>query len=146
VFKKFEPPLLLQLKPSTRLRQVIAAAHGLALAAAWANGLPVIYKMVLSTGLFVHFYHALKRLDKPQPTIQYTEASGWELADNDEFEPVSIRNSTVLTIYAIWLHVKRRNTSGCFDKAERNILIVSDALDEDDYRRLIVKLKTTVEK
>jgi toxin CptA len=144
MLKKFEPPLILKLKPSKRLKRISVAAHLLALAAGWANALPTIYKIALATAIVAHLYVAVKRLNKRQTEIKYTDASGWEIADDNEFESVTILNSTVLTIYAIWLHVKRHAIFGFFGRANRAILIASDALAEDDYRRLIVKLKTTV--
>lgn len=123
---------------------MIAAAHALALTAAWTNALPMVYKLFLATGIAGHLYVAFKRLEKAQPAIKYAEASGWEITDGDKFESVEILNSTVLTIHAIWLHVKKQNNLGFFSNSKKTILIVSDALDEDDFSRLIVRLKTSV--
>lgn len=142
--KKLEPPLIVKLKPSKRLKHLTVAAHLLAFAAALANALPIGYKIVLVTGILINLYCAIKRLNQTQPTIKYTEVSGWEMANGNGFESVYILNSSVLTIYAIWLHVKRQNRVGFFDHFKRTILIMSDALAEDDFRRLIVKLKTSV--
>lgn len=141
--KKLEPPLIVELKPSKRLIQLMAAAHGLAFAAALANALPMVYKIILVTAVIADLYISIKRLNIAQPTIKYTEASGWEIDDGNGFEAIRILNSSVLTIYAIWLHVKTRNAVGFFDHFKRTILIMCDSLSEDDFRRLVVKLKTS---
>lgn len=141
--KKIEPPLIARLNPSKRLKQIIVAAHVLAFVAGLSNALPAVYKIVLLSGIAGNLYFAFKRLNTPQPTIQYTDAAGWEITNGNECESVSILGSTVLTIYAIWLHVKRQDSHTLFGKRKRAILIMSDALDEYEFRRLIVKLKTT---
>jgi len=137
--KKHESPLLVELRPSRRLKQLLAVMHLLALASSIANALPVIVKLALAIGIGLHFYLALTRLKSEQHAIRHSEASGWEIASGNDFKPIQIRNSTVLTLFAIFLH---------FDKNahKQSVLIVNDALSEDDYRRLIVRLKTADKK
>jgi len=137
--KKHEAPLLVELRPSRRLKQVLAVMHLLALASSIANALPIIVKLALVIGIGLHFYLALTRLKSEQYAIRHSEASGWEIASGNDFKPIQIRNSTVLTLFAIFLH---------FDKNahKQSVLIVNDALNEDDYRRLIVRLKTADKK
>jgi hypothetical protein len=133
--RKHEAPLLVELRPSRRLKRLLAVMHLLALASSIANALPVIVKLVLVIGIGLHFYLALTRLKSEQYAIRHSETSGWEIASGNNFKPVQILNSTVITLFAIFLH---------FDKNahKQSVLIVNDALSEDDYRRLIVRLKT----
>ncbi len=133
--KKTEPTLLLELKPSKQLKRLLVAMHVLALGASIVNTLPIAIKLALLTGIFLHFRFMLKRYKNPSYKIKHSEALGWEVSDGNDFESVQILNSTVITLFAIFLHFTK-NTH------KRSMLIVNDALSEDDYRRLIVRLKT----
>jgi len=133
--KKPEPLLLLKLKPSRRLKQLIVVIHALALGSSLANALPIAVKLALLTGIGVHFHFTVKRFKTEQRTIRHNEALGWGISDGDDFKPVQILASTVITVFAIFLHFT--------DNAQKqSMLIINDALNEDDYRRLIVRLKT----
>jgi hypothetical protein len=134
--KHYQPPLLLHLYASKRLINVLGFIHVLALAASVLNSLPVLIKCGLFIVIGSHFYCQRQRLKNQQYTIKHTESLGWELAENGEFAVVQILPSTVSSIFAIFLHLKKDN------KPMQTVLIVSDALAEDDYRRLIVMLKT----
>jgi hypothetical protein len=133
--KKHEFPLLVELQPSRRLKQVLAVMHLLALASSIANALPIIVKLALAIGIGLHFYFALTRLKSEQYAIRHSETSGWEIASSNDFKPVQILSSTVITLFAIFLHFNKHTH-------KQSVLIVNDALSEDDYRRLIVRLKT----
>ena len=133
--KKHEPSLLLELKPSQRLKRLLVVIHTLALGSSIANTLPLAVKSALLVGICIHLYFAVKRLKSGQYNIKHTETSGWEISDGNDFKSVQILNSTVITVFAIFLHFNH-NTH------KQSLLILNDALTEDDYRRLIVRLKT----
>ncbi|MDD1606332.1 MAG: hypothetical protein LUP96_06515 [Methylococcaceae bacterium] len=135
--KTYQLPLLLTLKYSKRLTNFIKFIHALALAACVMNSLPVIVKCALLLAIGSHFYFQLKELKNQQYAIKYTETLGWELAEGDDFESIKILPSTVISIFAVFLQFKKEN------KSKQSLVILSDALAEDDYRRLIVTLKTT---
>ena len=137
--KKLEPSLLLELKPSQRLKQLLVVMHALALGASIANALPIAVKLLLLTGICIHFRFTIKGLEKKQYKIKHTEALAWEIADGNDFKPIQVLNSTVITVFAVFLHFTD-NTH------KQSVLIVNDALSEDDYRRLIVRLKTAGKK
>jgi len=122
----------------------MGAAHILALSAAIMNALPAILKLFVASAVVANFYFALKKISDVRHIVRYSEALGWEIAENGDFESVRILNSTVLTRFAVWLHTETHRHSGFFGKAKKSILIMDDALSEVDFRRLIVKLKTTV--
>lgn len=134
--KKHEPPLLLELKSSKRLKQLLVVMHGLALASSIANALPVAAKLTLLAGICLHLWLTLKRLKIEQHTLKHSNAAGWEISSGNDFESVQILNSTVISVFAIFLHFN--NHAG-----KQSVLIINDALCEADYRRLIVRLKTT---
>jgi len=137
--KKHEPSLSVELNPSKRLKQFLVIMHVLALASSIANALPITVKLALSTGTCIHLWFMIKRLKNERHKIKQSEALGWEVSSGNDFKSVQILNSTVITIFAIFLHFT--------DNARKqSVLIVNDALSEDDYRRLIVRLKTTDKK
>jgi toxin CptA len=129
---------MLELKPSKRLRQMIVFVHLLALGACIINTLPIAVKSGLLTGICIHLWFILDFLKIERYKIRHTEALGWEISAGKDFKSVTILKSTVITIFAVWLHIKRQNAD------KQAILVLNDALCEDDYRRLIVKLKTSV--
>jgi xanthine/uracil/vitamin C permease (AzgA family) len=133
--KKHEPSLSVELQPSRRLKQLLVIMHLLALASSIANALPVIVKLALVIGIGLHLYFVLTRLKNDQYAIKHSETSGWEIASDNDFKPIQILNSTVITLFAIFLHFNK-------NAHKQSVLIVNDALNEDDYRRLIVRLKT----
>ncbi|MCK9397276.1 MAG: hypothetical protein M0Q44_17025 [Methylobacter sp.] len=133
--KNPEPALLAELKPSRRLKRLLAVMHVLALGSSIANALPVAVKLALSAGIFMHLRFIIRRLKNEPYKIKHTEALGWEVSDGNGFEQVQILDSTVITIFAIFLHFNN-------NAHKQSLLIMNDALSKDDYRRLIVRLKT----
>lgn len=134
--KKLEPPLLVELKPSRRLKRLLIAMHLLALAASSANALPVIVKLALLIGISIQLNFTIKRLASGHCSIKHSEAQGWAIDCDNDFAPIRILDSTVITVFAICLHFSRNGR-------KQSVLIVNDALSAEDYRRLIVRLKTT---
>jgi len=137
MLKQSEPPLLLELKPSRRLQRTIALLHLLASGAAIANSLAITIKFTLCALLCLSYGLLIKRLAVQCYHVRYSEQSGWEASGLLGLEPVRIIKSTIITSFVIVLYIKSNNN----DKSA--ILVVSDALCEDDYRKLILKLKTT---
>jgi len=133
---KHEHPLLVELKPSRKLKRLLAVMHLLVLGSSFANALPIAVKLTLLTGICLHFEFTVRRCKNEQYKIKQSETSGWEISNGNDFESVQILDSTVITVFAIFLHFKK-------NAGKQSILIVNDALSEDDYRRLIVRLKTT---
>ncbi len=137
--KKHESPILVELKPSQQLKQLLVVMHVLAIGSSLANALPIAVKLVLLTGIFLHLWFVIQRLKNQQCKIKHSEASGWELANDNDYKPIQILNSTVITVFAIFLHFNK-------NAHKQAVLIVNDELSEDDYRRLIVRLKTADKK
>lgn len=117
--------------------------HVLAMGSSIANALPIAVKLALLTGICLHLWFVIKRLKNEQCKIKQSEALGWavssEGSDDNDFEPVQILNSTVITVFAVFLHFNQ-------NAHKQAVLIINDALSEDDYRRLIVRLKTASKK
>lgn len=133
--KKHEPPLLVELKPSKRLKRLLVIMHVLALSSSIATTLPAAVKLALLTGISMNFLFIIKHLKSKQHKIKHTDALGWEISDGNDFIPIQILNSTVISVFAIFLHFTK-------NAHKHSILIINDALTEDDYRGLIVRLKT----
>ena len=112
--------------------------HALTLLACVLNSLPVLIKCVLFVSVGLHFYVQTKQLNAQQYGIKHTETAGWELSTGGEFAAVAILPSTVISTVAIFLHVETES------KARQNLVIASDSLADNDYRSLIVRLKTTL--
>ncbi len=69
-------------------------------------------------------------------TLRHANTSGWEIAFlENQFSPIRVLPSTVITHYLIVLHYKIQN------QQKRAILIFRDALINDDFRKLLVALK-----
>jgi hypothetical protein len=134
--KKQEPPLLIELKPSKRLKWLLIAIHALAAASNFANALPLAVKLTLATAIFFHLHFMMKRSMNERCKIKHTEALNWELSGGDQFKPIQILNSTVIGTFAVFLHFT-------VDSHRQSMLIANDALNKDDYRRFIVRLKIT---
>ncbi len=113
--------------------------HVLALGSSISNALPIEVKLALSTGICLHLWFSIKRLTSKPYIIKHTEEFGWEISDGNDFESIQILNSTVTTVFAIFLHFNK-------NAHKQSLLILNDALTEDDYRRLIVRLKTSDKK
>ncbi len=137
--KKPELPLFIEVKSSRRLQQWLVFFHGLALGASIANALPIGVKLALLCAICSHFFWLRRRLKNQQLIIKQSDALGWEISDGTEFKAVEIVNSTVITVFALFLHVKDSTR-------KQSLLIVNDALSDEDYRRLIVRLKTAAKK
>jgi toxin CptA len=137
--KKHETLLLAELKPSKRLKQLLIIIHVLTLASTLANALPVAVKLAILTGICLNFLFVINNLKGERYTIKHTEALGWEIADGNGFESIQVLNSTVITVFAIFLHFNK-------NAHKQSVLIMNDALSEDDYRRLVVRLKTAEKK
>jgi len=135
--KKY-PPLLLELTRSARLMRLMAVIHALALVACVLNSLPVLIKGAVFVVVVIHFYVQSRQLNAQQYTIKHTESAAWELSEGGEFVSVAVLPSTVISTVAIFLHLKTES------KTRKNLVIVSDSLAADDYRSLIVRLKTTL--
>ena len=143
--KKYQPPLLLTLKPSKRLKQFVVFVHTLALGACIANALAIAVKISLFAIICSHLRLTIRRLNAGQYTIKHTDAFGWEISEGHDFVSIEILKSTVITTFVLFLHFKPSSRTG-FGKsdAKKTLLVLKDALTEDDYRYLIVKLKTAI--
>ena len=140
---KFESDLLLRLKPSKRLKKMVVFIHTLALGASMANALAFAIKISLFAIICINLWLSVRRLNLEHYTIKHTEAFGWEVSEGLVFVSVEILKSTVITTFALFLHYKHGSQSQPSKSGyKKTLLILNDALAEEDYRCLIVKLKT----
>jgi toxin CptA len=141
---KQQAPLLLNPKPSTRLKQAVIASHILAVAASISNALPIAIQGALLAACAVHCYFNLNRLKNASVKIKHSDVSGWEISDTDEeFQAVQILTTTVITSFLVLIHYQVQSALGVTTKRMRTLLVINDALDQKDFRSLVVRLKTT---
>ncbi len=144
MFQHSEPALLLAVKPSQRLKLMIILIHVLALAASMANDLDIGFKLALITAISLKAWFTLKRLKNKPYSIKYTENLGWQISKDRDLVSIEILNSTVVTAFAIFLHYKDNSQPHFLGtRLKQTRLILNDALADEDYRHLIVKLKIT---
>ena len=143
--EKYQNALLLTIKTSKRLRSLVILIYSLAVCASLATALALAIKICLYSFICISGWLTLRRLHSDQYTIKHTEALGWEIAKNCDFVQVDILKSTVITTFALFLHFKFAPHSQPWNSKYKNsLLILSDTLGEQDYRWLIVRLKTSV--
>jgi hypothetical protein len=104
------------------------------------NSLAVEIKVAMTLLICINCWFVIKKYSQQRFQISYSEASGWQYSNNEDFFAIEILRATVLTIFIVILHIQRQN------KHKLSILIVNEAVDEDEYRRFLVKLKTTINK
>ena len=135
IAKKLGAPFAAELKPSKKLQRFFIFTHLIAIGASLANALPMSMKLALLALISINYAKFYQRLNKEQRKIRFTEKQGWQLSEHGEFESVTVLKSTVITTTFIFLHLKNKPA----------FIIANDALPEDEYRRLIVKLKLTIQ-
>ncbi len=144
MLNKFQPGLLLTIKPSKRLNRMIIFVHTIALGASMVNALVFAIKISLFTLICLHCWLTIRRLNAEHYTIKHTEALGWEVSEGCEFASIEILKSTVFTTVALFLHFKYDSQVQSWKPGhKKTLLVLNDAMAEEDYRRLIVRLKTT---
>ena len=140
----YQTVLLLALMPSKRLKKWVIFVHTLVLGASMFNALVFAIKISLLALICIHCWLTIRRINVQNFTIKYSEALGWEVSEGHDFTSVEIMKSTVITTFALFLHFKYRSQAQSWKSVhKKTLLVLNDALAEEDYRCLIVKLKTT---
>jgi hypothetical protein len=126
-------PLNVTLRPSRLLLRVNAITHLLASVAVQITPLVWAIQSAMVGLIAVSFVFYHRQHSRENRSISYNAASGWQVMQNGIAKALLVETSTVVTPLATFLHAKHAPA----------ILIVHDALDENDYRQLVVKLKIT---
>ncbi len=123
---------------SPRLARGVHALYVLALLACWLNSLALWIKL-FSSAVVIGIGLASARAGKTAGfDLLYSVNQGWSVLDAEqEYQSISIKPTTVISRWVVFLHFSFN------DKVVRSRMILKDALLDDDYRRLIVKLKLT---
>lgn len=134
----FQQSLLLSIKPSRLLKQVLIALHLLVLFVCWLSAIPAIIKGLIT----ILIIYSLRQVFTGKTDIRrccwLRNNSGgvWEIAEQEHnYQAISILPSTVITS---WLTVIHYRTT---DQVWQSLVVVRDSLSPDNYRQLIVKLK-----
>lgn len=123
-----------ELQPSKLLQRLFIACHIIAAMAGLANALPLFVKIPLILLIGIHFSLNIGQFKQENRRLRYLDTLGWQLAEGNEFETITLLGSSVLTRHLLFLHIA--------DKAP--LVIASDALSAETYRHLQVKLKITL--
>ncbi|MFZ2726400.1 MAG: protein YgfX [Methylococcaceae bacterium] len=144
-------PLSVTVKPSKRLNQLLLLLYGLAAIASVLNTLPLLTQFFLLCFLWLQYQLSYQHLAKQSLTLCYSQNVGWQFLENNEFIAIEILKSSVITSVALFLHFKKRDLPthpfkklfAVWQNPDKTIVIVYDALNAEDYRKLIVWLKIT---
>ncbi len=126
-----------KIKPSSTLIKCLVALHVMAVFAAILNTLALSYKVIIIALVLISLWRYLKwGVAAKAFSIRFSSILGWEVAMlDDSFNAVEILPKTVITPYLIVLNFKMP------DKQKHIVLIVKDALTDDEYRQLKVQLR-----
>ena len=139
-----KPDLVFTVGFSRCLIKWVVFIHGLALVASVANPLQAWVKVGLLLSVSISAWLTVRRLLLQSDTIKYSEIFGWHIRVANKMAIIDILPSTVITNYALFLHFKTRtDTQSWLDRRTQTRLIFYDALSIDEFRCLIVKLKTS---
>lgn len=127
-------PFGAKLKPSKKMQQLIIVMHLIALFATIASALPLAVKLFMALLIGLNFKAIFPIVKTDHRIIRYSEHLGWEIFEGDTYKSITVLKSTVTTPFLSFLHIQGKPA----------IVIACDALSEDDYRQLLVKLKMTV--
>ncbi len=121
--------------PSKRFTLLFNTLHGLVVLACWFNDLQVIYRLILTLGVFLAWRLAKDRWKVSDVHLRYTSDNGWWVSSGgNSYSSAVILDATVITGVAIVLHYKIGN------QARRVLLITKDSLSSNQFRRLVVRL------
>lgn len=118
-------------KPSRTFQRLNLYLHLIAFSASIANTLPIQLKLLVAALIIVNLAGTHRTLKSESRMIKHTEKNGWELISENSNDTIEILGSSVITPFAIFLHLK----------SNAPIVIFYDAMPEDIFRQLLVKLK-----
>lgn len=134
--KKYETTKIFKTNISILLIQCLIALHALAAIAVFLTPLFFVYKIALLIAVLISLHLNIREeLISKKYNIRHSSI-GWEISGGkSDFSSIEILPSTVITPYLLVLHFKQHN------QAKQTILIGMDALNGDEYRKLIVALR-----
>jgi len=123
--------------PSAWLIKLIAGLHTISLLACWLNALPIVIKLLLSVMAAASWYFQHQSFKDASYCVHYTPTAGWTLSFVENANlTLNIQTGTVSNTLLTVLHYEAQGKCS-------TLLIFKDAIIENDYRRLIVLLKTS---
>lgn len=134
--EKREAVLNFMIGRSQLCRYGIAVTHALSILACWLNGLEMIYRVGMALLVAVSWWLSRQACETNAIFLRYTPAQGWSLSRcGEEYHAVSIKPETVIGRLLTVLYFSFE------DKRAGTLVVFKDAMQADDYRRLIVGLK-----
>jgi hypothetical protein len=137
--------LLILFTDSKLVKCYTSFLHVLVLVAVIATNLALFIKLSLLIGVICHYGFILYKSKSSIIGIKYSEEIGWEILIGNDYMPIDVLKSTVITTQMLFLHFKIRPSYLFLNRWRKStFLVVSDMLSEQDYRYLVVKLRMTV--
>ncbi|NOS87248.1 MAG: hypothetical protein HOP34_01680 [Methylococcaceae bacterium] len=140
----YDPAFVTTVRPSKHLCRWLIAMHTLALLACWANAWPGGLKLLASVAVCASAAWTVRQTKAHTFTLKHSNALAWQIQDDSGWHSIDILQSTVITRFAVFLHYQYKDKNRVLGFARVHThLILSDALPEDAYRQLLVKVNTT---
>lgn len=121
---------------SKRLSLVFDMLHICALSACWLNSLPISYRALLTAIVLLAWKLDRKKSSGDVADLHYSASRGWLVgrAGGEDVE-AKILSGSVVGREVIFLRIKIEGMRA------KSLVIASDSLPEEDFRRLQVRLK-----
>ncbi len=130
---------LFQIEVRSSIIQIyfIYIIHALAVFSCLVAVVPMVIKIVLPVGVLLHLMFTLHQKAKLTGSkLQYSSSQAWQLSMvGNNFDPIEILSSTVITPLAIFLHFKKQSGK------KQSMLIFKDAISSEAFRKLTVELR-----
>ena len=134
--KKYEITKLFKINVSILLIKSLIVLHALAVIAICITPLFFVYKIALLIAVLIGLFVSVNKALKFKKCNIRHSLIGWEISyGENNFSSIDILPSTVITPYLLVLHFRQQN------QIKQTILIGMDALNDDEYRKLIVTLR-----
>ena len=136
MYNKYSATYEWPVKTSVLLQRLLVVAHVIAIIALLICAISPVYKLLLVLSIILSGWRCWRTYGPSNDTVmlRYTDAFGWELSVNNEYRPIRIVKSTVVTQWVIVLHYQ-------LDNKIRHWAIFNDTLNKSGYTQLIVQLK-----
>ncbi len=135
-----QDPQMFRIGVSRYCKCLIWMMHGSAFSACWLAAISLEFQLIMILLIAESLIYQLSVYNKVCIfRLKYVDRVGWEIAlENHEYVKVDISASSVLTSLCIVLHLKQ-------GRARKNLLIFNDAMSEQEYRKMRVAVKMSIE-
>lgn len=140
------PIKLFRLRPSYYLAILLLIIHGGAIACLWVLPWPWWSKLLLALACLMSFIALFRQhvfLSNPRSVIEFWQQNGrqWQLRDNLKgIKTAKLADNSICTRYFVLLNFNYLNKQ---KSHHISVLVLSDSLNDQDFRRLRRQLRST---